>query len=191
MIKQLAYFKEDLYHFVPKGQPWTLRLFCKVLLEQRVSALCIYRFGRWVLHDSRGGLLFWPLKLLYICADKLFVQLLLGLSIPASCSIGPGLYINNFQGLVINGKARIGRKCSLGHGVIVGAAGNGVLGAPVIGDNVFIGSRAIVIGPITIGDNVRIGANAVVNRDVPPGVTVAGVPAKIVRRSASTAERQE
>ena len=190
MIEQLVNFKQDLHHFVPEGQQWTIRLWLKVLLEQRVTALFIYRFGRWVCFDSGGGLLFWPLKILYILADKLIVQLLLGMSIPASCSIGPGLYINNFQGLVINGRAKLGKQCSLGHGVIIGAAGNGVVGAPVLGDNVFVGSRAIVIGPITVGDNVRVGACAVVNRDVPANVTVAGVPAKIVKCSQNSGSAQ-
>ena len=152
------------------------------MLEQRITVLFIYRMGRWICCEAKGGIFLFPLKLLYIVANKLFAELLCGMCIPADCRIGPGLYINNFQGLVINANAVLGENCSIGHGVIIGTAADGTARAPIIGNNVFIGSRAIVIGPITIGDNVRIGANAVVNRDVPANVTVAGVPAKIVRR---------
>ena len=52
---------------------------------------------------------------------------------------------------------------------------------PTIGDRVFIGTGAKLLGPITIGDDVRIGANAVVIDDVPAGATVVGAPARVVR----------
>jgi len=63
--------------------------------------------------------------------------------------------------------------------VVIG--GRGQPGAPVIGDNVLIGAGACLLGPVTIGRNVKIGANAVVTSDVPPNVTVVGVPARIVQ----------
>ena len=53
---------------------------------------------------------------------------------------------------------------------------------PIIGDNVSIGSGAVVVGPIHIGDNVSIGANSYVDKDIPDNVVVAGIPAKILRR---------
>jgi serine O-acetyltransferase len=53
---------------------------------------------------------------------------------------------------------------------------------PIIGNNVYIGAGAKILGSITIGDNVIIGANAVVTRNVPPNCTVAGVPARIIKR---------
>ena len=181
MADQFFFFKQDLRRFLPEGHGWTLKLCLRMLLEQRLYAIFIYRFGRWIDSEAKGGIVLLPLKILYILANKILVELLLGMYIPADCTIGPGLYINSFQGLVINPNVIIGSNCSIGHGVIIGTAGDGTARAPVIGNNVFIGSRSIVIGPVTVGDNVRIGANAVVNRDVPPDVTVAGVPAKIVR----------
>ena len=54
---------------------------------------------------------------------------------------------------------------------------------PTIGNNVIIGSGAQILGAIKVGDNARIGANSVVSRDVPPNVTVAGVPAREFTRS--------
>ena len=182
MVDQFTFFKKDLQRFLPEKQGWTAKLCLRMLLEQRLYAIFIYRFGRWIYFEAKGGIMLILLKIIYILINKIFVELLLGMYIPSDCTIGPGLYINNFQGLVINPNVTIGENCSIGHGVIIGTAADGTPRAPVIGDNVFIGSRAIMIGAITIGDNVRIGANAVVNRDVPSNVTVAGVPAKIVKR---------
>ena len=77
----------------------------------------------------------------------------------------------------------IGDGCMLFHNVTIG--GNGktgdVIGAPVIGKNVFIGAGAVILGPITIGDGAKIGANSVVLHDVPEGATAVGMPAKVVK----------
>lgn len=56
-------------------------------------------------------------------------------------------------------------------------------GCPTVGDNVFIGTNACVLGNIKIGNNVVIAAGAIVLQDVPDNVTVAGVPAKIVKQT--------
>ena len=181
MADHFDFLKYDLRRYILKGERVTARVLFRLLLEQRIYATVIYRFGRWVYFEANGGVLLWPLKIMYILLNKFFVELLLGMYLPANCQIGKGVYLNNYQGLVVNPNTKIGNNCSIGHGVIIGTAADGTARAPVIGNNVFIGSRAIVIGPITVGDNVRIGANAVVNRDVPANVTVAGVPAEIVR----------
>ena len=52
---------------------------------------------------------------------------------------------------------------------------------PIIGNNVFVGANAVLIGGITIGDNVTIGAGAVVNKDVPANSTVVGNPMRVIR----------
>jgi serine O-acetyltransferase len=49
-----------------------------------------------------------------------------------------------------------------------------------VGDNCYVGSGAIIIGPVTIGDNVTIGAGALVNKDIPDNAIVAGIPAKVI-----------
>ena len=59
-------------------------------------------------------------------------------------------------------------------------------GAPVIGNNVFIGAGAKIIGRIQVGDGAAIGANAVVTRDVPAGAAVGGVPARVISNEGST-----
>jgi serine O-acetyltransferase len=96
--------------------------------------------------------------------------------------IGPGLVIAHGY-VVIDGDVRIGRNCVINPWVTVGLSGSRRWGfdsrGPVIGDEVFIGTGAKVLGPITIGDRVRIGANAVVVDDVPPGATVVGAPGRV------------
>ena len=95
-------------------------------------------------------------------------------------NIKGGLCIFHGFGVVINPFSRIGKNCIIFQGVTIGVSEPGGK-APVIGNDVFIGAGAKIIGNIEIGDNVRIGAGAVVIKDVPSNVTVAGVPAKIVK----------
>lgn len=67
---------------------------------------------------------------------------------------------------------------TIGRGKII----NGI-STPVIGNNVFVGANAVLIGGITIGDNVTIGAGAVVNKDVPANSTVVGNPMRVIRHT--------
>ncbi|MCC6300299.1 MAG: serine acetyltransferase [Anaerolineales bacterium] len=105
----------------------------------------------------------------------------------AFCDIGPGLFIEYGYGTII-GPRKMGENCRIAAGVTIGYK-NDSDPSPVIGNNVFIGAGAQVLGPITIGDNVIIGANAVVLRDVPPNCTVAGVPARIIKRDGERVKR--
>lgn len=66
----------------------------------------------------------------------------------------------------------------LEHGVTIGAEKEQ---SPILGNNIFIGAGAKIIGGVRIGDNVKIGANAVVVKDVPDNATVVGVPARIIK----------
>lgn len=102
-----------------------------------------------------------------------------GFQIPPN-TIGRGLQIYHYGAIIVNPNARIGEHATLYPGVVIGHKGDGSR-PPIIGNNVFIGSGAKVIGPITIGDNVTIAPNAVVVNDVPDNAIVAGVPA-IVKR---------
>jgi len=97
--------------------------------------------------------------------------------LPAQAIIGEGFYIGHFGGIIISPLARIGINCNISQGVTIGISGNGdKRGVPTIGDNVYIGAGAIIIGKITIGNNVRIGANAVVHKDIPDNSTVVVYP---------------
>jgi serine O-acetyltransferase len=108
----------------------------------------------------------------------------LGFTIPANV-FGPGLSIPHPGTIVVNDRARVGRACRLHVGVVIGASG-GIPGAPEIGDRVYLGPGAKVFGAIRIADDVAVGANAVVNASVvEAGVTVAGVPARVISRKGS------
>lgn len=109
----------------------------------------------------------------------------MGINIPYSTSVGPGLLIGHAGGIVVNAAASIGRNCNISHAVTIGAAKGMHAGAPTIGDNVYIGPGAVLFGKIRIGDRVAVGANSVVLRDVADGVTVAGAPARVVSRNGS------
>lgn len=111
----------------------------------------------------------------------------------ASIVIGDRTYLGHDVHVHAVGDVSIGSNVLLADGVLVSSGGHDmadekslVAGAPItIGDNCFVGQRAIVVGGVTIGDGATIGAGAVVTRDVPPGATAAGVPAKIISRQAT------
>lgn len=92
-----------------------------------------------------------------------------------------GLYIPHIGGIVVGSRVICGRNITIHQGVTLGVGGRGARqGEPTIGNNVFIGAGAKVLGAIKVGDNVAIGANSVVIHDVPSGVSCAGVPARII-----------
>jgi serine O-acetyltransferase len=97
----------------------------------------------------------------------------LGFSI-APNTFGPGLYLVHWGSIVISSEARIGPNARV-HSCV------NVSGAPVIGENVYLGPGAVLVGDITIGDNVSVGANAVVTTSFPDNVTVLGNPARVVK----------
>ena len=129
-------------------------------------------------------LLLLPLTVLaYYRCDSLAVKL--GFSIP--CNVfGPGLSIAHYGAIAVNGTCVVGKNCRIHEGVTLGST-NGSLG-PKLGDNVFIGSGAKIIGDITVANDVAIGANAVVVKSIPePGTTWAGNPARKVSEKNSHA----
>jgi serine O-acetyltransferase len=95
---------------------------------------------------------------------------------------GPGLVIAKPGVIGVHDRAKIGARLRIHHGVTIGEAGGRL---PVVGDDVFIGPNALVIGAV-VGDRVFVHAGAVVTKDVPSDVEVAGVPAQILRRSNNT-----
>ena len=101
-----------------------------------------------------------------------------GIDIPFSTSIDTGLYIGHFGGIIVNGRTIIGKNCNLSQGVTIGSNTDK---KAVIGDNVYIGPGAKIIGGVQIGNNSEIGANAVVTHDVPPYTCFAGVPARKIK----------
>ena len=145
-------------------------------------ALVVYRFGRWR-YGLRPMLLRKVFSFFYRIAFKL-VQVMTGIELPCEVEIGRNFVIDHFGGIVVSGFARFGDDCRIRSGVVVGLARVDDPCAPVIGNNVDVGSGAKLLGRIRIGDNVRIGANAVVVCDVPDNSIAVGVPAIVKSRGA-------
>jgi serine O-acetyltransferase len=111
-----------------------------------------------------------------------------GIEIHPGAVIGERLFIDHGMGVVIGETAEIGDEVTLYHGVTLGGIAPSVDAEsqinqkrhPTIENGVIVGSGAQVLGPITIGKDARVGANAVVVRDVAEGVTVVGIPARVV-----------
>lgn len=110
-----------------------------------------------------------------------YMSMKLGFSISLN-TFGPGLSIGHYGTIVVNGKASVGANCRIQTDTLIGGGGYGKEGYPVIGDNCYIGTGAKIFGNITIGDNVKIGANAVVNKSFGCNVTIAGIPARVVKK---------
>lgn len=103
----------------------------------------------------------------------------LGIQIPYTTKIKEGFSIHHYSCIVIHGKSIIGKNLNIRQGVTIGDVNSKV---PIIGDNVYIGAGAKIIGDVKVGSNVIIGANAVVTRDIPDNTIVGGIPAKIIRK---------
>ena len=109
-------------------------------------------------------------------------RVLTGIEIHPGATIGNRVFIDHGMGVVIGETAEVGDDVTLYQGVTLGGTSlEKGKRHPTLKNGVIVGGGAMVLGPITIGDHAIVGANAVVVKDVPDGVTVAGVPAKIVR----------
>jgi serine O-acetyltransferase len=142
----------------------------RVLLRTETPAIICYRFSHWVL-TFRVPILRQLLLIVSIIFQRL-VQMLVGVYISPDAEIGPGLLIHTPFGIVV-GPTKIGANCTIQTGVVITAATRS------IGDNVYFGPGAKVIGDAKIGSNVVIVANSVILTDVSDNTTVMGVPARI------------
>lgn len=103
-----------------------------------------------------------------------------GLELFSSLKIGKGFYIGHPYNITINAETVIGENCNVHKGVLIGRENRGKRkGTPVIGNNVWIGVNAAIVGNITIGDDVLIAPNAYVNCDIPSHSVVFGNPCVI------------
>lgn len=110
-----------------------------------------------------------------------------GLQLPTKANIGKGLFIAHFGSIIVNPDAILGCNVNIAPGVVIGKANRGEKkGVPTIGNNVWIGANAVIVGNITIGDDVMIAPNAYVNMDVPSHSIALGNPAVIHERENAT-----
>lgn len=174
---QLRYlWRADLYRHLGGQSGWKAALRGYRLVPG-------FRFMVWLrlaaATRASGGL--W--KLVHVAARIMHkhYKFKFGISIPYQTQIGPGFYIGHWGGIVVNEAARIGRNCNISQGVTIGQVNRGARkGVPTIGDGVYIGPGAVIIGAVQVAAGCAIGANAVVTRDLPDNAVAVGVPAKVI-----------
>ena len=144
----------------------------KVLFTDGTSAVILYRTAKFF--QSIGlSLIGW----IFLDINKYLNGCVIGRGV----EFKEGFVLMHPMGVVINGGVKGGSKVVIESGVVIGAAKNGwPVEVPTIGDDVFIGAGAKILGGIRIGNHVKIGANAVVVKDIPDKATAVGIPARVV-----------
>ena len=146
-----------------------------ILCSSGLHAIVFHRFNHWLWQNN--------FKLIARFLSQIS-RFLTGVEIHPGARIGKAFFIDHGMGVVIGETTEIGDNVTLYHDVTLGGTTvfdkNGKVTTkrhPTIGNNVIIGSGAQVLGPIVIGDNVKIGSNAIVTKDVAPNTTVIGMAA--------------
>jgi len=151
-----------------------------ILAYPGFHAVVYYRIAKW----------FWQRKFFLLGRVISHIgRMLTGIEIHPGATIGKGFFIDHGLGVVIGETAEIGDNVTLYHDVTLGGIAPSVDSDaqrqrkrhPTLCDDVIVGSGAQILGPITVGKGARVGANSVALRDVPPGATVVGIPAKVAR----------
>ena len=170
-------FKKDLYRYYGEaGEPILKKLF-RPLEIKYISAF-----------RKANTCKFLPLKIFYILrlmhlSNKTKIQ------IPARTNIGEGFYIGHLGRLIIHPDAKLGKNINIGTGVTIGIENRGKRkGTPVIADNCWIGTNAVIVGNVKIGSDVLIAPLTYVNFDVPDHSIVVGNPGRIIPKENATAD---
>jgi serine O-acetyltransferase len=170
-------FKKDLYRYYgEEGEP----LLKKIFRPLELKYISVFR--------KANMCKFLPLKLFYMLR-LMYMSHKTHIQIPARTSIGEGLYIGHLGRVIIHPEAKLGKNINIGTGVTIGMENRGKRkGTPVISDNCWIGTNAVVVGNIKIGSDVLIAPLAYVNFDVPDHSVVVGNPGRIIPKENATVE---
>ncbi len=173
--------RADLHRCLGDKERSTLRVVAIVWHGMGLQAVLVYRFGR-LLRDLRPRVLAWPLLpaawLLYGLA-ALVIRRAYGIRLGLSADIGAGFWVGHFGGIeVVN--CRLGEYCSVGQQTKVARCGDAP--GPQIGNGVWIGAHARIVGPFRVGDGATIAPGARVTTNVPGRVLAVGDPARVVSR---------
>jgi serine O-acetyltransferase len=148
-----------------------------------LHALTLHRWSHWLW----GHGLCWLAR-----ASSHFTRWVTGIEIHPGATVGRRVFIDHGMGVVIGETAEIGDDCTLYHGVTLGGTSwSKGKRHPTLDKGVVIGAGAKVLGPIRVGEGAKIGSNAVVVRDVPPGATAVGIPARIIEPGHDQARQEK
>jgi serine O-acetyltransferase len=136
----------------------------------------MYHFGVWA-SGRRTAAGRWLGSRLY-GVGSLLVELGTGCHIDRGTRVGDGLHVVHAHGVRVHPNAVIGARCGIMNDVTIGLSHSDE--APRIGDDVFIGAGAKILGPVTIGNGAIVAANTLVITDVPAGATIVGVPGRVL-----------
>jgi serine O-acetyltransferase len=143
----------------------------RILMSDGTSANLLYRCMRW---SARRRLRLPAYAFQYL--NKVLNHCVIGVG----ADFGPGFVILHPTGVVINSKVQGGERVAIESDVVMGDEKGR---SPVLGDDIFVGAGARIVGPVNVGSEAKVGANAVVVKDVPPNATVVGIPARPLERS--------
>lgn len=175
--------KSDFYRHYAEAKPqqfWQIR---------NVALYCTIIYRKAHFYSSRSGPVnrilgvYYRYKLNVVSRKYLF-------QIPYLVTIGKGFNLVHFGRVIVAPSVKIGHNCNLFTGVTIGSTarytGGVKMGVPTIGNDVWIGPNAVIVGKINIGDNVLIAANSYVNFDVPSNSIVIGNPGRIIPSAKAT-----
>ena len=164
MKKDILY---DQYRLTGK---WSNHVSLRLLLLNRVfRRLYYYRKLR---HST--GFVF----IMFQCLNQMLHRKM-SLEIPRSVKLGKGVLLLHPYSITFNSGCEIGENFTICKGATIGNSKTKKAGAPIIGDNVYVGLNAVIVGGVKIGSNVLIAPNAFVNFDVPNDSVVIGNPGQI------------
>lgn len=176
-MKELIYLvKSDLYRYNAQTS-W-------VALIKALFTIKGFKFTFWMrlAHYFHGNKLLFIIPYLFYA----YYKRVLVTDINYRAEIGPGFQFFHVFATTFGDQVKIGKNFVLSHGVTIGATKRGdKMGAPTIGDNVYVGPGALIVGKIKIGNNVVIGGHAVVTKDIPDNSVVVGNPGKIISEAGS------
>ncbi|MDR0879234.1 MAG: serine O-acetyltransferase [Clostridioides sp.] len=166
--------KKDIEYII-ENDPASMKKIEVFLLYPSVHARIVHRWSHALYKRKR----FFTARLL-----SQISRFFTGIEIHPGAKMGDSILIDHGMGVVIGETAEVGNRVTIYHGATLGGTGKDTgKRHPTVGDDVFIGAGAKVLGPVNIGSNTKIGANAVVLDDVPDNVTVVGIPGRIVRKN--------
>lgn len=147
------------------------------VIEPGTWVMGVYRFGQW--KDTLPQPVRWLANKIYR-VGFVSTSLTVGCYVPETVEFGENPHLIHAKDVHLHPRVKIGDRVGMMHNVTIATSVDRP-GVPVLGNDVFIGTGAVVVGGVTIGDGAHIAPNSLVLKDVPAGATAIGVPARIVR----------